>query len=386
MSLSHSITLSLQKLRKTFKNQNWVEISQSTILNNFDLFQSLHPEQGVIPVLKANAYGHGLEQIAEILKARTFPYIAVDGYFEALRIREVSPQPILVMGAIDPDNFKRMKCSTYTFVISDIQTVVALGALQKRVKVHIELETGMNRYGVKSKDLDALLSELKKYPKIQVEGVMSHLADADGPHETYTVQQVALFDAGVEVIRAAGFSPSIVHIGQSAGNIVAQSKYAQTFRLGLGLYGFNPFPAEHPKAPLLTTLRPALQIMSTITKVHELAPGESVSYGCTFTATRPTRIGVLPLGYYEGIPRALSNVGCGLSQKNEVLPIVGRICMNHLMVDITNTQVAFNDTVVVMSANPKDPNSVDQISSIHGIFNYLLLVQINENFKRIITP
>jgi len=384
MSLRHTLKSSFRKLQRSYLTLNQVEVSRAALLNNFDVYQSLNPDQQVIPVLKSNAYGHGLEQVAEALKGRKFPYIAVDGHFEALQIREVSNQPILVMGAIHPDNFANIDCQCYTFVVHETETVRAIGTTGKKVKVHIELETGMNRHGVKLHDLAELLHELSHFPNLTVEGVMSHLADADGQIAAYTEKQVALFDRGVEQIQAAGHQPVLIHIGQSTGSLVARSKYANTFRLGLGLYGFSPFEPSDPRNSALARLTPALRVVSTVTKVLTLEPGESVSYGCTFTADRLSRIGVIPIGYYEGLPRALSNKGCVLSTHGEVLSITGRICMNHCMLDLTDSTVQAGEKVVVISNEPRDPNSVTRIAAEHGLFTYLLLVSINENLKRVL--
>jgi len=382
MSLRHTINQHLQSLEKKFQTLNRLEISRSAILHNFDLFEQLSPGT-IIPVLKSNAYGHGLQTIADILRDRTFPYIAVDGYFEALEIREVTNQPLLVMGYILPANFAQIDCSAFTFVVHDLPTLEALGTTKHPVKIHLELETGMNRMGVKSADLAHFLEELRSYPTITLEGVMTHLADADNPDPAFTTQQTQVFDAGVDTVLAAGFQPTLFHIAQSAGSTKVTSRHANALRVGISLYGVSPLTHDDPEETKLADLQPALTAISTITKVQNLAPGEHISYGLTHTASRPMRIGIIPFGYYEGLPRALSNKGCAL-HNGEVLPIVGRICMNHTLVDLTESQADWGDEVTVISANPKDQNSIARICEDFELFNYGLLVGLNQTVRRII--
>jgi len=382
MSLRQTLKHHLKQFTKEFKTLNRVEVSRAAILHNFDLLKTLSPAE-VIVVMKSNAYGHGLEPIAEILKDRSFPYIAVDGYFEALRIREVSPQPILVMGYIHPDNFRRIACEAFTFVVHDEATVMSLGSLGKQIKIHLELETGMNRMGVKEGNLPAMLNLIKRYPTLHLEGVMTHLADADNPVNSFTNQQVATFDAQIEHILAAGFTPTLFHIAQSAGSTKVSSKYANAIRVGIAVYGINPLTKDDVSYEKLHSLQPALSVVSTIVKVLELRAGETVSYGCTFTAKHPTTIAVIPFGYYEGLPRELSNKGV-VRHADSTFHIAGRICMNHTMLDITGSTLQPGDEMTVISAKPKDANSIATLSSTFGLFNYSLLTGINENTRRVI--
>ncbi len=382
MSYRSIINARLKTFEKEFTTYNNIYISRSAVLHNFDIFTELSPGGHVIPVLKANAYGHGLEQIASILQERTMPYLAVDGYFEAQRIREISKQPILVMGAIHPDNFAKMNLKSYAFVVHDEQTLVALAAAGKTVLVHVEIDTGMSRHGVRPADLINFLQLLKRYPQIIVEGVMTHVADADNPLSTaHMAGQVAKFDDAVEVVRSQGYSPKYIHIAQSAGSAKVRSKTANALRVGIAMYGISPLRMNDPYAAKLSQLQPALTLTSTVAKVLTIDAGDAVGYGCTFEAKRPSRIGVLPLGYYEGLPRQLSNVGV-VEYEDQYLLIVGRVCMNHTMINLTDTNVTPGDVVTVISNRKDNQNSVDQISQRYDIFNYGLLVGLNQNIRR----
>lgn len=383
MSIRKRIDTTLKKFEHQYVTHNTIEISRTAVLHNLALFQNLSQSQ-VIPVLKGNAYGHGITEIATILKnERHVPYIAVDGYFEALRIREVSQQPVLIMGAILPQNFSHLKYDNFSFVVHDRATIEALASVKKPVTLHLECNTGMNRYGARLEELTDLVRVILTHKNLKLEGIMSHLADSDGEDPATVTEAVANFDQCVEAVRAAGGNPSIIHIAQTAGSIKAKSKYANTIRLGVGLYGINPFPKNHSLHRKLHSLKPALQLASTITQVTTLEPGESVSYNYTFTAPQRMRIGVLPLGYYEGINRAFSNTGV-VSVGPNTVPIVGRVCMNHTMINLEGTDAQVGDRVIVYSSNPEAPNSIEQLATTHHLFNYNLLTALSTDVRRVI--
>jgi alanine racemase len=382
MLLRRHIASFIRGFEKDFATHNRIEVSASAILHNANLFEKLSGLQ-VIPVLKGNAYGHGIRQVAEALKGKQLPYIAVDGYFEALRVREASKQPVLVMGAIKPENFKRLKYDNFAFVVQDEATIRALGNTGKKVKVHLECNTGMNRYGAAPDEMTKLTKLILSYKNLTLEGVMSHLADSDGDDPATVNQAVAGFDACVDQIRAAGANPTILHIAQTAGSLTAKSRYATALRLGIGLHGINPFPRRHQKNAVLKELRPALRLVSTITKVTRLKKGDRVSYNYTFTAPRDMTIGVLPLGYYEGVNRALSNVG-KVRVGNKFALIAGRVCMNHTMISLEGLNAKVGDEVIVYSDDPNDPNAIDTIAAEHRLFNYTLLTALSTEIRRVL--
>lgn len=372
----------IRKFERDFSTHNRIEISKSALIHNADLFAELSGK-AVIPVLKGNAYGHGIEQVATALKGRSFPYIAVDGYFEALRIRKVSRQPVLVMGAIKPENFAKIKYDHFAFVVQDAETIRALGKTGKRISVHLECNTGMNRYGALPAELEKLTKLILHYPNLQLEGIMSHLADSDGTDPTTVTAAVQQFDTCVETVQAAGGRPALIHVAQTAGSVRAQSKYANAIRLGIGLYGINPFSPTHPAHKKLAGLQPALQLISTITKTIDLKKGESVSYNYTFTAPHNMKIGVVPLGYYEGMPRAFSNAG-SVKYGTSFPAVVGRVCMNHTMINLDGTAAKPGDEIVVFSSDPKNKNSVDNAANSLGLFNYNLLTALSPDIRRIL--
>jgi alanine racemase len=374
----------LKQIQNTdYQPLNRIEVSQRRILHNVNLIQEQHPDCGVMPVLKGNAYGHGLELIAEILNRTKGEYVAVDGYFEAAKIKYITTKRILVMGYILPGNVELLDSKRCSFVVQDIAGLRAFAGLRRPVRIHLELNTGMNRLGLQPKELASYLEELKKHPQLQLEGVMSHLADADNEmDDSFTDRQVAVFDAQVEKILTAGFRPKLIHIAQTAGGAKARSKYANTLRIGIGMYGISPLLVTDEYQQLFANLQPALELKSTIIKVLDLQKGDTVSYNCTYVAPKSMRIGVLPLGFYEGVPRALSNKGGVVTPGGAVLPVVGRICMNHTMIDISNTDLRVMDEVTVISHDSQSPTSVQGMQAEYGLFTYTTLVGLSDSVHR----
>lgn len=382
MSLRAKLDQTLKHFEKDFATHNHVEVSRSALLHNVEVFEKLSGQQ-IIPVIKGNAYGHGIKVVVKALRGKAFPYVAVDGYFEALRIREVSKQPVLIMGAILPENFARMKYNGFAFVVQNEPSIRALGSTKKHLKVHLECNTGFNRYGAEANELTTLTKLILSYKNLTLEGVMSHLADADGDDPQTVGTAVEAFDACVEIVRAAGARPPLIHVAQSMGSVVAVSKYANAVRVGIGLYGVNPFPRSHAHHDDLNDLRPAMCLVSTITQVRELNKGDQVSYNYTFTSPKHMKIGVLPLGYYEGVNRALSNAGV-VKIGDEFAPIIGRVNMNHTIISLEGIEANVGDEVVVYSNDLRDPNAIVNIAHDHNLFVYSLLTGISPDVRKVL--
>jgi alanine racemase len=383
--LRRHVKRAIGRLRKNrYRPLNRIVLHEQRLLRNVALVQMQHPGWEVIPVLKGNAYGHGIEPVAEILNDAPGKYLAVDGYFEAAKIRDITHRRILVMGYILPENIELLDTKRCSFVVQDVAGLRAFGELCRPVRIHIELETGMNRLGLTADELPAYLQELKRWPDLHLEGVMTHMADADNElDDTYTKKQAASFDAMVEQIRAAGFKPKLINIGQTAGSAKVESKYANGVRLGIGAYGLNVLSPKDKKHKALAGLQPVMELKATIIKVSEVPRGAKISYNGTFAAPKKMRVGTLALGYYEGVPRELSNKGVVTHGKTE-LPILGRVCMNHTMIDLIGTKLKAGDEVTVISHNPKAPNSVTSLSAKYGLFEYATLANLSSSIRRVI--
>ncbi len=367
-----------------YQTLNVIELNAQRLIRNYHLLQQQHPQQAIISVLKGNAYGHGLVPITKILNELPTGCVAVDGYFEAAQIRDITKHHIIVLGYIMPENVHLLDVKRCSFVVQDLAGLQAFAATGKQVHVHLEINTGMNRLGLPATELDECLRYLQVHPTLRLEGVMTHLADADNAKDQgWTVDQIKRFDAAVKTILQAGFKPSLFHVAQTAGSTRQPSKYANAIRLGIGLYGINPLQPSDPGYETLTNLQPVLRLKSTVIKTIKLELGDEVSYSGTFVAPKAMTIAVLPIGYYEGIPRALSNAGM-VSVGSQAMPIVGRVYMNHTMVDIADTPVFVGSVLTVIDNQVANPNSINQISNTFGLFSYELLVKLDSSTRRII--
>lgn len=375
-------TMRLVKQRnKQFKVLNTVELSSENLLHNVKLFSELSNKK-VIPVLKGNAYGHGITEISHILDKSSVDMVAVDSVFEANQVVKSSSLRVLVMGYVLPENLRLLDYKRVSYVIQDIGSLVELSKLNKEIRIHIELNTGMNRLGTSSKqELDDMLRIIEQSSKLKLEGVMSHLADADNSVNDFTDTQTAKFDEILDHIIERGFKPSIVHLAQTAGCLKTDSRHTNSVRVGIGCYGINPLFADDSHYKDLQELKPVLSLKSKIIKIMDLAAGEKISYNGTHETEKATIVATIPVGYYEGVPRELSNVG-SVTVDDKELPILGRVCMNHTMIDITDKNLSVGDEVTVISNNPKSPNSIVKLKEEYGLFPYETLIHISSTIRR----
>lgn len=378
----------LAKLRTLFtrklKTLNRIELFRENLLHNYDLVQKLHPEAQVWPILKADAYGHGIVPIATILRKRNFAYYVVDSAYEAIRLKpHTHNHPCLVIGYTHPDNLPLLDFRNLALTIYDTTSLVALGALRRPVNIHLKLNTGMNRQGITPDELPEFLKLLERYPTITLEGVFSHFADADGENDHFTRQQQATFEDALHLVRKSWGNPRYIHLANTAGSAKLSLPQYNALRLGIGLYGINPLHASDTARERLADLKPVLRFVSTLIKVNDLAPGDAVSYGLTFKAKQAMRIGVLPAGYYEVFDRRLSNQGFVRYQERQ-LPIVGRICMNMTMVDLQDTDAHVGEELEVISTDSTQPNSVMGMERIAGLFPYETLTKLSPSTRRVV--
>jgi alanine racemase len=361
----------LSSFVRPLKALNLIEVNREAILHNFDTFKDYQPQSHIFPVVKSNAYGHGLAQVVQILRQRQFDYYIADSYLEALKIWQIDNRPVLLIGPNHPDNYSLMNLDCLALTIYDLASLEALGKTQKPVRIHLKINTGMNRQGIGLSQIPQFLSALKRYPRIQLEGLISHLADADGDTQTFTQSQLKLFQQSLSLITTTGHQPKYVHLSATYGANRFLDPAINTLRLGLGLYGYGPLPQ----------LSPSLRLTSSLTRIATIKKGEKVGYNCTYSAPKTIQIGLLPLGYYEGLDRRLGNLGV-VKYQNQYCPIIGRISMNLAVVDLKDTSPKLYDQVEIFSPNPADLNSIPQTASLCQTIPYDILVHLNESIRR----
>ncbi len=369
----------LRSLR--FRHQALVEItvSKERLLWNLRLFQKNNQGIGIAPVLKSNAYGHGLALVAKIVDTEDIPFLVVDSYHEAVVLRnEGIRSKILIIGYTPLDNILKQKLANVAFTIVGIEQLQEISVNLKRpARFHLKIDTGMHRQGLLPANMDYALSLIRANPKMIIEGVCSHLADADGQQLEFTRGQIKIWNGIAE--RCKKEFPNILYFHLSATGGVSYSKEikANVLRLGIGLYGIDP--TEDAK---IGNLKPVLEMKSVISGTKTVEKGEQIGYGVTFEAPRQMRIATVPAGYYEGVDRKLSNKGF-FKVGRTFCPIIGRVSMNISIIDISEVpEVKINTPVVIVSSNPADKNSVENIAKLAGTIEREILVHIPQGLRR----
>lgn len=362
-----------------------VGISKENLLHNLRTYQEQYPKLQFAPVLKSNAYGHDLGTIARLLDRQKIAFFMVDSYYEALRLRRAGIRSrILVMGYVRPQDIAKSRLPHVDFGITDLEQLRELTELAHRpIRIHLKIDTGMHRQGIPLAYLAEAEDLLKGQSHLQVVGIASHFADADGEDDGFTQGQLATWESASKELLHAFPTITYRHIAATKGIRFAEDAGTNVARLGIGLYGFDTSPTH------AVPLKPVLEMRSLIASIRDVAVGESVGYNATFTAPRPMRIATVPVGYYEGIDRRLSDRGVMLVD-GVVCPIVGRISMNMCSIDITNAPDAdVGDSVIAISRNTEDANSVAHITAAASTpeyqeTDYVTLVHIPQHLGRVV--
>jgi alanine racemase len=368
----------LSFFKRDYYPLNTIEISETALLANYRYLSNLDSTIKIAPVLKSNAYGHGLSFVAKILDNAGAPFLCVDSLYEAYDLLKNNIKtPILIMGYVNPDNL-RVKKLPFSYAVYDKKLVEGISKYQRYAGIHIFVDTGMNREGVHLSDLPEFVAYIKSFGNLRIEGLMSHLGAAHIAEATK--KQLDRFEKAKKIIDDAGFQPKWFHMSPSTG-LLHKAEYkgrlGNLSRCGISLYGIDP--EEKDKK-----LQPVLQLTTTLNQIKFLPKGESVGYDFTFTAKKDMTIGILPIGYFDGVDRRLSNKGFVL-MKNSLCPIIGRVSMNLTTVDISNVEnPKVGDTVIVFSNNSQDKNSIYNSALLAQTIPYDLLIHLAASTRRIV--
>lgn len=348
--------------------------------------RAVHERAGVpvMAIIKADAYGHGAVEIARHIDGDC-AFFGVSSILEALELRQAGiEKPILILGytpvAAFPEAIRqgiRPAIFRYEDALALSQAATALGMT---AKFHIAVDTGMSRIGFQVTPEEAdICARIAALPNVEAEGLFSHLATADCADLTRARHQAALFDQFDEMLHSRGVTIRLRHLDNSAGVMNFHCKY-ELVRSGIVTYGMYPSTEVDPS---VLDLRPALRWESRITHLKTLEPGREIGYGGTYTTTRPTRVATVPVGYADGYRRNLSGRFYVLIRGKKA-PILGRICMDQMMVDVTEIpDAALNDTVVLVGKSGDLNISVEEIATQGDSFNYEFVCGISRRVPRV---
>lgn len=374
---------------------SWVEIDRKAIVANYKIFTQLAAPATVAPVLKANAYGHGLVQVYDAIKAASPLWIAVNYVFEATELRALGFKGhILVCGPITADMFEEAIQSNADVFIGSHSTLSAFLQLTKPLRIHIEFDTGMSRQGFMPAEASTIAKKLKS-KAAQIIGICMHFANIeDVMDQDYANLQLKRFDQAISAFQSEGLK-IIKHAASSASCLILPKSRFDLERIGISLYGLWPsqatklsFAKVAPEtiSSSSSVLTPALSWRTKITSTIPVAAGEYIGYGCTFRANRPMHVAVLPVGYHEGYPRSCSGTPAYVLIRGERCPLVGRICMNMMMVDVTNLEskntVNIGEIATLIGTDNFETISAGDVSTWAGTINYEIVSRIHPSIER----
>jgi alanine racemase len=350
----------------------YVEIDLDAIAHNVAALKAhVGPTVEVMAVVKANAYGHGAVQVARVALESGASGLATGPVPEGIQLRRAGFScPIWLMTYAVPEQVVEAVEHDLTVTVNTPEVARALSgravALGRTVKVHVKVDTGMGRFGLLPEEVVPFVDQLAALPGLDLEGIYTHFATADWADKTYTRQQFAIFREVLEAVELAGHHFRLRHAANSAATLDLPETHLDAVRPGIAIYGLMPSDEVKRVVPL----RPALSLKSHVGRVRTLPAGASVSYGRTFIAERPTPVALVPLGYGDGYHRLLSNRGAVLIGGRRA-PIVGRVCMDQFVVDVTGIEgVAEDDEVVLIGEQGGESISADEVAAWAETINY----------------
>jgi len=370
---------------------NWIELSRSALLNNATLFRRLiGRDLALMAVVKANAYGHGMLPVAKTVVESCADWLGVFTTGEGIALREAGiTVPILVLGATSD---KQIDGAVDAGLRLSIMSTGGVGDLLDhpscaRVPVHLKLETGTNRQGLVSAELPEAISLLRG-AGVSIEGAYTHFADIeDTTDHTFAAGQIDRFGALLEQLDV---TVPIPHTACTAATILFPNTHFSMVRVGIGLFGLWPSRETRVSAAALKRdgldLRPVMTWKTRIAQIKDVPKGEYIGYGRTFRATRPTRIAILPVGYADGYDRKLSG-GAHTLVRGTRAPVVGRICMNLTMADVTDVARArAGDEVILLGAMGDESVSAEDLARLADTINYEIVTRAAPGSPRILVP
>lgn len=368
----------------------WVELDAGAPEDNLrELRGASAPGVLACAVVKGNAYGHGVRQIAPLLPSAD--WFAVNSLEEGLELRAIGiTRPIVLLGHVALADLSAAIEADLALTVYNRETIQAIAAMPsppRQARLHIKVETGTGRQGVLAEDLESFVRLAKSAPHVRLEGLSTHFANIeDTTNHAYAEQQLARFTAALELVESLAGRPPIVHAACTAATLLFPQTHFTMLRAGIGLYGLWPsretYLSARERGGPLPALRPVLSWKTHLVQIKSLPEGSFVGYGCSFRTMRRTTVGVLPVGYSDGYDRALGNRAHVLVRGRRA-PVIGRICMNLTMVDLTDVPGAgLEEEVVLLGSSGNERISAETMAEWAGTINYEVVARISPLLPR----
>ncbi|MEH7458175.1 alanine racemase [Bacillus pseudomycoides] len=364
-----------------------VEVNLDDVKHNVREFKKRVNDENIkmMAAVKANGYGHGSVEVAKAAIEAGIHQLAVAFVDEGIELREAGVTvPILVLGYTPVDAVKdaiEHDIMTTVYRIDDLKGINEIAnQLEKRARIQVKIDTGMSRIGLQEEEVLPFLEELKNMKYIEVEGMFTHYSTADEVDKTYTNMQMSLFEKAVNTAKELGIHLPYIHSSNSAGSMELGNTFQNMVRVGIGIYGMYPSKEVDHTA---VSLKPALSLKSKVAHIKHAKKNRGVSYGNTYVTTGEEWIATVPIGYADGYNRQLSNKGSALINGIRV-PVLGRVCMDQLMLDVTKAMpVHVGDEVVFYGKQGKEEISVEEIADLLGTINYEVTCMLDRRIPRV---
>jgi alanine racemase len=364
------------------RHRAWVEVDHAAIVANVAVLRVLAgPDQSLIGVIKADAYGHGAVEVAATLEQAGVERLAVATLSEAAELREAGRDgPLVLLWGIGVEDAAAVVASEVEPMVDSLATVTAIELAAARagstIGVHLKVDTGLARQGIEPSGAVELARAVDASAHLRLAGTMTHLVAASDP--AATDPQLAAMRGVVDALRSASLDPGMVHVGGTGGMLAGVAPWADAVRPGIGLYGLAPAPFDAGEAGLT----PALTLRALPIRVFEVAAGSSVGYGHRWTAARRSRLATLPIGYGDGWPRSHLNNGTALVRGQRV-PMVGAISMDGLVVDVSDVDsVGLDDEFVLIGRQGAEEISADEVAAQRGTISYEVTTMLRRRLPR----
>jgi alanine racemase len=376
---------------------SWIELDGQAFFNNLKFFrQRIGEKTRLCAVVKANAYGHGIAQMAGLALDSGVDCFAVHSVDEALLLRSLSPTAdVLILGPVPIPRLEEAVKGKFKICMYDKPVLKALSDVCRRLgvpaAVHLKMETGTNRQGIPLAELPQFLELLHRCPELSLEGIYTHFANIeDTTDHDYARFQMENFRKCAEAVEGAGFSPPIRHTACSAASLLFPETLADMVRIGISLYGLWPSRETYICYVLRSgnfkeeRLEPVLSWKARVCQAKDVPEGACISYGCTYKTTHPSRIAVMPVGYFDGYDRHLSNNGHVLIHGKRA-PVRGRVCMNFFMADVTHISgVHSGDEVVLIGRQGEEQITAGDIAERIGTIHYEVVTRLHPSIPRLV--
>lgn len=370
------------------KMRTWVELDRSAIAHNYNLFKKIVAKKNgktiVMPVVKSNAYGHGLVMFSKELVKLGAEFLGVDSFEEALELRANGIKTrILVFGYTAPAYFIEASLKNISVTISSINSLLELKkiSIKKKIKIHIKVDTGLGRQGFPYEELDEVLKLLNEIKNTEVEGLYTHLAVGEAlSGKSYTMMQAGKLETWYMAFIDEGYKP-LRHICATSSTMFFPELHYDMVRIGIGSYGLWPSRETKQAMQKKYKLMPVLSWKTIITEIKKINKGTKIGYDLTEELKKDSLLGVIPVGYWHGYPRALSSKGL-FNVLGKKVKLVGRVSMDMCVLDLTNLKAKVGDEVAIIGGDTGHYAEADQMALDADTINYEITTRINPIIKR----